>query len=342
MSHVGLFGLILNLVIGVMAAVAVLQARKKHGDPYLAPLFFHTLFYTLGVFCLLVFGYIVINITQGIGPALPPVLSETGILMVTVSEVGMVVMMLGFNLALHGKTISAFWKKLLGAAAAFYLISYGLKYLLPVDGELYRILYRFQFEIFDNFLIFEVPILLYFLFRLKKISDPHKKRLIRGAVFLYGGRYVFVLVIILFIILFLPRNFRIRTDPEPLARILIYGLSLFFFTVFNLIPWIWLRLFYRKYAEHRASLKPDHSGLEEIVKRYRISKREFEILELILNGKSNREIKDALFISYHTVKNHVYNLFQKTGVKTRYELIHLASGWKTRRISAEGSEMEEE
>jgi len=63
--------------------------------------------------------------------------------------------------------------------------------------------------------------------------------------------------------------------------------------------------------------------LTSIYDKFKISIREQEILKLILDGKSNKEIEDSLFISYHTVKNHVYNIFQKFGVKTRYELIHL-------------------
>ncbi len=54
-----------------------------------------------------------------------------------------------------------------------------------------------------------------------------------------------------------------------------------------------------------------------------ISKREQDILVLILAGKSNRDIERELFISYHTVKNHVYNIFQKLGVKSRFELARL-------------------
>ena len=63
-------------------------------------------------------------------------------------------------------------------------------------------------------------------------------------------------------------------------------------------------------------------SLEPIFTKHDISKREQEILKLILDGKNNKEIEEALFISYHTVKNHVYNLYQKLGIKTRYELIH--------------------
>ena len=39
-------------------------------------------------------------------------------------------------------------------------------------------------------------------------------------------------------------------------------------------------------------------------------------------GLSNKEMEDVLSISYHTVKNHIYNIFQKLGVKSRGQLIH--------------------
>jgi RNA polymerase sigma factor (sigma-70 family) len=59
-----------------------------------------------------------------------------------------------------------------------------------------------------------------------------------------------------------------------------------------------------------------------------LTKREMEILNLIGAGKSNKEIAEELFISYKTVKNHVYNVFAKLGIHTRAEAIHLAIGRK--------------
>lgn len=61
----------------------------------------------------------------------------------------------------------------------------------------------------------------------------------------------------------------------------------------------------------------------EILLPYNISEREKEIIEMIIHGKSNKEIEQNLFISSHTVKNHIYNIFQKTGVKSRNQLICL-------------------
>ena len=63
--------------------------------------------------------------------------------------------------------------------------------------------------------------------------------------------------------------------------------------------------------------------MNRIFEEYNISCREREILQLILKGKTNKDIENALFISIRTVKNHVYNIYQKFGVKTRLELIHL-------------------
>jgi DNA-binding CsgD family transcriptional regulator len=62
--------------------------------------------------------------------------------------------------------------------------------------------------------------------------------------------------------------------------------------------------------------------LDVALQRYQVSNREREIMELILQGKSNKEIEDVLFISYNTVKNHIYNLYQKLGVKSRGQLIN--------------------
>jgi DNA-binding NarL/FixJ family response regulator len=48
-----------------------------------------------------------------------------------------------------------------------------------------------------------------------------------------------------------------------------------------------------------------------------LSDREREILRLISNGSSNREIADRLFITEGTVKNHVTNILSKLNVRDR-------------------------
>lgn len=48
-----------------------------------------------------------------------------------------------------------------------------------------------------------------------------------------------------------------------------------------------------------------------------LTARELEVLELIVAGKSNKEIGNALFISEATVKTHVNSLLSKMGVEDR-------------------------
>lgn len=52
-----------------------------------------------------------------------------------------------------------------------------------------------------------------------------------------------------------------------------------------------------------------------------ISKRELEILQLMVRGLNSPQIAESLFLSYHTVENHKRHLRQKTGTKTSAELI---------------------
>lgn len=64
-------------------------------------------------------------------------------------------------------------------------------------------------------------------------------------------------------------------------------------------------------------------ALEEIFARFRITRREQDVVRGILEGRSNAEIARAFFISEKTVETHVYNIYQKTGVKTRIQLLNL-------------------
>jgi DNA-binding CsgD family transcriptional regulator len=45
--------------------------------------------------------------------------------------------------------------------------------------------------------------------------------------------------------------------------------------------------------------------------------RETEVLGWISRGKTNREIATLLFISPHTVRKHIENIFEKLEVRTR-------------------------
>jgi two-component system, NarL family, nitrate/nitrite response regulator NarL len=54
---------------------------------------------------------------------------------------------------------------------------------------------------------------------------------------------------------------------------------------------------------------------------YGLTPRESEVLELVSQGLSNKEIARLLRLEVHTVKNHVQHLFRKVGVHHRGDLV---------------------
>lgn len=55
--------------------------------------------------------------------------------------------------------------------------------------------------------------------------------------------------------------------------------------------------------------------------RYRLSKREAEVVELVLLGYRNRDIASTLGTSPTTIKKHLTHVFDKVGVDTRTQLV---------------------
>jgi DNA-binding NarL/FixJ family response regulator len=60
-----------------------------------------------------------------------------------------------------------------------------------------------------------------------------------------------------------------------------------------------------------------------------LTPRELDVLRLVAAGMSNRQIAERLSLSFHTVKNHVQNIFKKIDVTRRTEAVERArrQGW---------------
>lgn len=63
---------------------------------------------------------------------------------------------------------------------------------------------------------------------------------------------------------------------------------------------------------------------ESNLRKLGISKREYEVLELMSQGCSNQEIADRLFVSTSTVKTHVSNVLAKLDARRRTQAIQRA------------------
>ncbi len=69
------------------------------------------------------------------------------------------------------------------------------------------------------------------------------------------------------------------------------------------------------------ALPTQEERLNAFIQKYELSLRENEVLNLIIEGDSNGEISEKLFISENTVKFHVRNILKKTRCSNRTELI---------------------
>ncbi|MBI3658374.1 MAG: response regulator transcription factor [Acidobacteria bacterium] len=80
-----------------------------------------------------------------------------------------------------------------------------------------------------------------------------------------------------------------------------------------------LLYYVKKAIEHRRSRA---SGTDEVLRK--LSKREIEILKLVSEGHSNKEIAMILFISPKTVETHCNNIMKKVNLHDRTKLARLA------------------
>lgn len=153
----------------------------------------------------------------------------------------------------------------------------------------------------------------YILLKTNSLSDIHQKKVARffGIIYLLCFGSASLITSRLVLPYFVPHTTLIMV---------------FSFFVVNLPPLTYLILSLKKYPVESSRLFSQNSDLENFFVVHKISNREKEIIQLILEGMSNADIEEKLYISPHTVKNHIYNIYQKLGVKNRVQISNLIRG----------------
>ncbi len=65
----------------------------------------------------------------------------------------------------------------------------------------------------------------------------------------------------------------------------------------------------------------EESPLERATARWRLTKRQAQVLAVVVHGKSNKEVAEELHCAENTVELHITQLLRRAGVKSRAELI---------------------
>lgn len=119
-------------------------------------------------------------------------------------------------------------------------------------------------------------------------------------------------------------------DPESLQQVLSVTSNGGVWVTRSLLPRLVSEL--RKYVD--AHRKPAETSADDSLAE--LTHREREIVRLIVEGASNKEVASSLNISERTVKGHLSNVFQKLGVTDRLKLMLYVREGKVRGISSPG------
>ena len=80
--------------------------------------------------------------------------------------------------------------------------------------------------------------------------------------------------------------------------------------------------------QHEQQIAPSVNKQSEANKKYGLTKKELEVLSLIVDGLSNQEISEKLVVSISTTKAHVHNILQKLYLtdRTKAAIVALKEG----------------
>lgn len=307
MSHLIILTLVLNLVAGTAVFLYTLAAARKYRRPILRTLLAYIASFNGLVVIYLGYQYTMINVFRGDTARLVeyPALFMGLFSLVFCAEFGMTVNVFRLVRGLKGRTMS-------GSAKLFFSL-WGLAFGAAFTWALLRFFRDHKIGEFDRIhaaWMFSVIVIILLSVGAGLVGaggggeDARSRRsfawifLAAYAAFGFSNLDFYVL----------RTGFEKYYDPVILLLI-------------NLCPVLWLKFFYEKGLVASGVREIDEGRLAGFCDKHGISARERDIIEQVMAGRSNKDIEKALFISQNTVKNHLYNIYQKAGVRSRGQLV---------------------
>ncbi len=301
---------VLGALLGVAAAMFINHYRLVFGFPFFRPFVRFLLCFSLIMLVLVSTYYTAANLApSGPDASAPRILwafSNNFIGFFAFS--GWLVFFLQVLRGFEGKTLAPRTKTLLTVLIAGFCCSYGIGFGLAIVGTNGSWL-KWSRNIYN----LVVPVLLMsamtgLLRRVRCTDFVIPRRSVRAFLLLYSSAYLISLA--------LPMVF-------SRSALLILALVL---PATNILPFVWVRQFFLREIGIVEGTVVGAVPIDAIAERCQLTGREREVVGYLLKGSSNAEIGEALFISVGTVKNHVYNIFKKLGVKSRGQLYRSVCG----------------
>ncbi|MBU1012812.1 MAG: LuxR C-terminal-related transcriptional regulator [Bacteroidetes bacterium] len=226
-----------------------------------------------------------------------------------------------------------FWD-LIGLPTALFSVYFLIR---TINGML-KLHFKKVYYLVFSLLLFIFTILSYlgFYFRLEKTES------FIGYFMIKMYTYIIPAIILSFLLFAYYKSIRLKKNELAIGKFIIILFSGFFLWNFlSIIPvsiGVWrhviilsyylalfipsIYLYVRREDFKIIPVINNNMDLEEVFTTYHFTSREKELVFLLLDGKSNQEISEKLFISLQTTKNYVSNIYKKVGLKNRVQFVN--------------------
>lgn len=305
MQHLSVLAGLLAVCLGAVSIAFARRLRALHPYPYLDAYFRYIVVLNISVLLSLVLHYLLVNVLAGWDPF------GRVLVVFAVNTAGFFVAVLMtyyyllFTKRVVGRELPRAVKKLFPPLIAAASLAYGSAlavYVLASDPRPFLAVHYAMISLLAAVSL----VFTYILYRSASgLVERPKVRTLRVVCSAYALLFCGQAAM-----LFLPIPFLRLASAAMLLAL-------------NVVPVLFLGRFLGE-RRREAMVKPEvRERLDGFYNKYALSKREREVIELILAGRSNDQIKDQLFISVHTVKRHISNIFIKLNVESRPQLYHL-------------------
>ena len=304
MQHLVILSYSITLILGAWAAFSTRQRDRRRPSPCLPPLLQTIAFVNLMVLLYQAGQYVLVNLYGGDPSSLPPIGLAAFLLAAFAVEMGLALSILRLYGGLRLRGVSPLAGRIFRGAAAVLGLGYAVGIALLLSSGSHTWLRATHLTMAGFVAIVILGALMALVAGRHRAPPPARAAAARA----FGGLYLAGFVLML----------AAEALPGTWCTLLV-ACSLAWL---NCAPLVWFAVWFDRLE---TALPPaGGSALGELAGRRNLTGREREVMALILQGKSNKEIEDLLCISFSTVKNHVYNLYRKLGVNSRAQLMHLA------------------
>lgn len=304
MEHLQIFSYIVVLITGGAAVTYITFTHISHRFPFLKPFILFILFINLKTLTYMFLYYFQVNLRSG-----TTVFEKSALFNLAETHIVFLFFIATFSMIqavrmLDGLPVPVILNTILVVIAGFSILLYLGQLLLTALGASQYWLIDLKIREICSWLFYGLNILflVWLMICSFKVKPLSKRRINQSFSVFYLLSFTGIL----------STNF-MSADWHIIV-------ILTFKVLMNLFPLFWIRKFLLKYG-CSIPLTLEETFLKTMADEYEVSAREREILELIFKGRSNKQIASQLCISLHTVKNHLYRLYQKLGVNSRYELV---------------------